>query len=69
MRKEFIDYIFVFDKTFGLVSTYQHKNEGLKPRSSWYRFQSECIAFNQKIKFERHEGLENGFNELVLFGF
>ena len=25
MRKEFIDYIFVFDKTFGLVPTYQHK--------------------------------------------
>ena len=25
MRKEFIDYIFVFEKTFGLVSTYQHK--------------------------------------------
>ena len=25
MRKEFINYIFVFDKTFGLVPTYQHK--------------------------------------------
>ena len=25
MRKEFINYIFVFDKTFGLVLTYQHK--------------------------------------------
>ena len=34
MRKEFINYIFVFDKTFGLVPTYQHKNEGSKPRSS-----------------------------------
>ena len=22
-----------------------------------------------KIKFERHKGLENGLNELVLFGF
>ena len=25
MRKEFINYIFVFDKTFELVPTYQHK--------------------------------------------
>ena len=25
MRKEFINYIFVFDKTFRLVPTYQHK--------------------------------------------
>ena len=25
MKKEFIDYIFVFDKTFELVPTYQHK--------------------------------------------
>ena len=45
MRKECIDYIFVFDKTFRLVPTYQHKNEGSKPRSSWYKFQNECIAF------------------------
>ena len=49
MRKEFIDYIFVFDKTFGLVPTYQHKNEGSKPRNSWYQFQNEWIAFNPNL--------------------
>ena len=49
MRKEFIGYIFVFDKTFGLVPTYQHQNEGLKPRSSWYQFQNKWIAFNQNL--------------------
>ena len=52
MRKEFIYYIFVFDKTFGLVPTYQHKNEGSKPRSSWYQFQSGCIAFNKNLSLK-----------------
>ena len=52
MRKEFINYIFVFDKTFGLVPTYQHKNEGSKPHSSWYQFQNEWIAFNQKLSLK-----------------
>jgi hypothetical protein len=52
MRKEFINYIFVFDKTFGLVLTYQHKNEGSKPRSSCYQFQSWCIAFNKNLNLK-----------------
>ena len=52
MRKEFINYIFVFDKTFELVPMYQHKNEGSKPRSSWYQFQSEWIAFNKNLNLK-----------------
>ena len=69
MRKEFIDYIFVFEKTFGLVPTYQHKNEGSKPRSSWYQFQSEYTAFNKNLSFTKAQGPKNGLNELVPFGF
>ena len=70
MRKEFINYIFVFDKTFGLVPTYQYKNEGSKPRSSWYQFQSEWIAFNKKIKFKRGTKYLKEFEwVLVLFVF
>jgi hypothetical protein len=53
MRKEFINYIFVFYKTFALVPTYQHKNEGSKPRSSWYQFQSEWIAFNKILSLTK----------------
>ena len=53
MRKEFINYIFVFDKTFGLVPMYQHKNKGSKPRSSWYQFQNECIAFNKNLSLTK----------------
>ena len=62
-RKEFINYIFEFDKTFRLVPTYQHKNEGSKPRSSWYQFQSECIAFNKNLSFAKTQGPKNGVNE------
>ena len=52
MIKEFINYIFVFDKTFGLVPTYQHKNKGSKPCSSWYQFQNEWIVFNQNLSLK-----------------
>ena len=58
----------MFDKTFGLVPTYQHKNEGSKPRSRDTNFKVDALILT-KIRFERHKGLENGLNELVLFGF
>ena len=34
MRKEFIIYIFLFDKTFGLMPTYLIWNENQRKRSS-----------------------------------
>jgi hypothetical protein len=52
MKKEFIDYTFVFDKTFRLVPTYQHKNERSKPRNLWYQFQNEWIVFNQNLSLK-----------------
>ena len=58
MSKEFINYIFVFDKTFGLVPTYQHKNEGSKPHVRGINFKVDVLLFNKKIKFERHKGLK-----------
>ena len=70
MRKEFINYIFVFDKTFGHVLTYQHKNKGSKPRSSWYQFQGEWIDFNKKLKFKKGtRGLKELELVLILLSF
>ena len=67
-RKEFIDYIFVFDKSFGPVPTYQHemRDQNLVVRDTNFKVDALLLT---KIKFERHKGLKDGLNELVLFGF
>ena len=57
MRKEFINYIFVFDKTFGLVPTYQHKMRDQNLVVRGINFKVDALLLT-KIKFERHKGLK-----------
>ena len=68
MRKEFINYIFVFDKTFGLVPTYQHKmrDQNLVVRDTNFKMDALLLT---KIKFERAPRPKNGLNELVFWLF
>ena len=57
MRKEFISYIFVFDKTFELVPTYQHKMRDQNLVVHGINFKVGALLLT-KFKFERHKGLK-----------
>ena len=57
MGKEFINYIFVFDKTFGLVPTYQHKMRDQNLVVCGNNFKVDALILT-KFKFENHEGLK-----------
>ena len=57
MRKEFINYIFVFYKTFRLMPMYQHKmrDQNLVVRDTNFKLDALLLT---KTKFERHKGLK-----------
>ena len=47
MRKEFINYIFVFDKSFGPVPTYQHEMRDQNLVVRGINFKVDALLFNK----------------------
>ena len=52
MRKEFINYIFVFDKTFGFMPTYQHKMRDQNLVVRGINFKVDSLLFNKKLSLK-----------------